>query len=145
MNLREACDQCQRFANYSTQPTASLTSMMSPRPFAMWGIDLIGELPKAKGRVKYAVVAVDYFTKWAEAMPLATITAKKIKDFVFNSIVCRFGILYKLISDNGKQFDSNELRELCNIKQRTTRYYNSKVKVMPFQVGDLVLRKVMEC
>ena len=87
-----ACDQCQRFANYSTQPTASLTSMMSHWPFAMWGIDLIGELPKAKGGVKYAVVAVDYFTKWAEAMPLATITAKKIKDFVFNSIVCRFGI-----------------------------------------------------
>ncbi|XP_074323332.1 uncharacterized protein LOC141660263 [Apium graveolens] len=52
----------------------------------MWGIDLIGELPKAKGDVKYAVVAVDYFTKWAEAMSLATITAKKIKDFVFNSI-----------------------------------------------------------
>ncbi|XP_074351547.1 uncharacterized protein LOC141690667 [Apium graveolens] len=63
--------------------------------------------------VKYAVVAVDYFTKWAEAMPLATITAKKIRDFVFNSIVCRFGIPYKLISDNGKQFDSKELRKLC--------------------------------
>ncbi|XP_074369100.1 uncharacterized protein LOC141708818 [Apium graveolens] len=34
------------------------------------GIELIGELPKAKGGVKYAVVAVDYFTKWAEAEPL---------------------------------------------------------------------------
>ena len=80
----------------------------------MWGIDLIGELPKAKGGVMYAVVAVDYFTKWAEAAPLATITTKKIKDFVFNSIVCRFGIPYKLISDNGKQFDSKELRGLCD-------------------------------
>ncbi|XP_074377887.1 uncharacterized protein LOC141719407 [Apium graveolens] len=81
----------------------------------MWGIDLIGELPKAKGDVKYAVVAVDYFTKWAEAMPLATITAKKIRDFVFNSIVCRFGIPYKLVSDNGKQFDSKELRQLSMV------------------------------
>ncbi|KAK1404554.1 hypothetical protein POM88_004159 [Heracleum sosnowskyi] len=71
----------------------------------MWGIDLIGELPKAKGSVKYAVVAVDYFTKWAEAEPLATITAKKLIDFVYRAIVCRFGIPYKLISDNGKQFD----------------------------------------
>ncbi|XP_074323190.1 uncharacterized protein LOC141660126 [Apium graveolens] len=86
-----------------------LTSMISPWPFSMWGIDLIGELPKAKGNVKYAVVAVDYFTKWAESMPLTTITAKKIRDFVFNSIVCRFRILYKLVSDNGKQFDSKEL------------------------------------
>ena len=80
----------------------------------MWGIDLIGELPKAKGGVKYAVVAVDYFTKWAEAEHLATITAKKLKDFVYRSIVCRFGIPYKLISDNGKQFDNKEMREFCD-------------------------------
>ena len=53
----------------------------------MWGIDLIGELTKAKRGVKYAVVAVDYFTKWAEAASLATITAKQITDFVFNSFV----------------------------------------------------------
>ncbi|XP_017250742.1 uncharacterized protein LOC108221371 [Daucus carota subsp. sativus] len=109
-----ACDKCQRFANFTHNPATSLTSMTSPWPFAMWGIDLIGELPKAMGGVKYAVVAVDYFTKWAEAAPLATITAKKIKDFVSNSIVCRFGIPYKLISDNGKQFDSKELRGLCD-------------------------------
>ncbi|XP_074356378.1 uncharacterized protein LOC141696089 [Apium graveolens] len=112
-NFVRACDRCQRFANYSNIPTSTITSLTSPWPFAMWGIDLVGELPKAKGGVKYAVVAVDYFTKWAEAMPLATITAKKIRDFVFNSIVCRFGIPYKLISDNGKQFDSKELRKLC--------------------------------
>ncbi|XP_074351517.1 uncharacterized protein LOC141690633 [Apium graveolens] len=85
-NFVQACDRCQRFANYSNTPTSTITSLTSPWPFTMWGIDLIGELPKAKGGVKYAVVDVDYFTKWAEAMPLATITAKKIRDFVFNSI-----------------------------------------------------------
>ena len=108
-----ACDRCQRYANFSNVPATHLTSLMSPWPFAMWGIDLIGELPKAKGGVKYAVVAVDYFTKWAEAEPLATITAKKLKDFVYRAIVCRYGIPYQLISDNGKQFDSKEMREFC--------------------------------
>ncbi|XP_063942182.1 uncharacterized protein LOC135149932 [Daucus carota subsp. sativus] len=73
------------------------------------GADLIGELPKGKGGVKYAVVAVDYFTKWAEAEPLASITARKLVDFVYRAIVCRYGVPYKLISDNGKQFDSNEM------------------------------------
>ncbi|XP_074326646.1 uncharacterized protein LOC141664586 [Apium graveolens] len=57
-------------------------------PFAVWGIDLIGELPKGKGGVKYAVVAVDYFTKWAEAEPLATITAAKLKIQKGFSVVC---------------------------------------------------------
>ncbi|XP_074337003.1 uncharacterized protein LOC141674181 [Apium graveolens] len=49
----------------------------------MWGINLIGELLKAKGGVKCAVVAVDYFTKWVEAEPLATITfdSKKMQEF----------------------------------------------------------------
>ncbi|XP_074346683.1 uncharacterized protein LOC141685487 [Apium graveolens] len=44
-----ACDLCQRFANYSNSPATSITSMASPWPFAMRGIDLIEELPKAKG------------------------------------------------------------------------------------------------
>ena len=100
----QAYDKCQRFATYSSRPAASLTPLFSPWPFALWGVDLIGELPKAKGGVRYAVVAVDYFTKWAEAASLATITSKKITSFVFNSIVYRFGIPYKLISDNGKQY-----------------------------------------
>ncbi|XP_074359147.1 uncharacterized protein LOC141698354 [Apium graveolens] len=52
----------------------------------MWGIDLIGELPKAKGGVKYAVVTVDYFIKWAEAEPLATIMEKKLNEFVHRTI-----------------------------------------------------------
>ncbi|XP_074346956.1 uncharacterized protein LOC141685772 [Apium graveolens] len=97
-----ACDKSQRYANYYNSPVAPLTSLMSPWHFAMWGIDLIGELPKAKGGVKFTVVAVDYFTKWAEAEPLATITAKKLKEFVHKTIVCRYDIPYKLISDNGK-------------------------------------------
>ncbi|XP_074378676.1 uncharacterized protein LOC141720227 [Apium graveolens] len=59
-----ACDRCQRFANFSNAPTTSITLLASPWPFAMWGIDLIGKLPKTKGGgVKYAMVAVDYFTK----------------------------------------------------------------------------------
>ena len=51
--------------------------MVSPWPFAIWGMDLIGPLPIAKSGIKYAIVAVDYFTKWAEAEPLATITSKR--------------------------------------------------------------------
>ncbi|XP_074356741.1 uncharacterized protein LOC141696508 [Apium graveolens] len=100
-----------------------------PVAIFMWGIDLIGQLPKAKGDVKYAVVAVDYFTKWAEVMPLATITAKKIKDFVFNSIVCRFRIPYKLVSDNKKQFDSKELQP-SKLEERKGNWPEELPKVM---------------
>ena len=40
--------------------------MTSPWPFVIWGIDLIGQFPKGRGSVQYAVVAVDYFTKWVK-------------------------------------------------------------------------------
>ena len=74
---------------------------------------MIRSLPTGKGGVKYAVVAVDYFTKWAEAKPLATITTKKVLDFVIKTIVCRYGLPRKIVSDNGTQFDSDLFTDFC--------------------------------
>nr|KYP34915.1 hypothetical protein KK1_044072 [Cajanus cajan] len=47
---------------------------------------------------------MDYFTKWIEAEPLATITAANVQKFVWKNIITRFGIPYAIISDNGLQF-----------------------------------------
>ncbi|KAI5312993.1 hypothetical protein L3X38_042167 [Prunus dulcis] len=47
-------------------------------------------------------VAVDYFTKWAEVEALATIIAARIETFVWQSIVCRFGIPNSIVTDNGQ-------------------------------------------
>ena len=74
----------------------------------MWGIDLIGPMPTACPTFKYAVVAFNYFTKWVEAKPLATISSKKVQEFVWESIIYRFGIPYKIVLDNGTQADSKE-------------------------------------
>ena len=63
---------------------------------------------------KYAVVAVDYFTKWAEAKPLATISSKKVQEFVWESIIFHFRIPHEIISDNGTQFDNNGFCALCD-------------------------------
>ncbi|KAM6551296.1 hypothetical protein CsatB_001104 [Cannabis sativa] len=87
--------------------------MQSSWPFAIWGIDLIRQLPKDKGGVQYTVVAVDYFTKWTEAEPLSTITSKKVQDFIVKNIICRFRLPYKIVLDNGKQFDSQSFTDFC--------------------------------
>ena len=57
------------------------------------------------------MVGVDYFTKWVEAEPLATITKQKVHNFMWQSIICRFGIPRTLVSDNGKQFDNPKFRD----------------------------------
>ncbi|GKV18409.1 hypothetical protein SLEP1_g28797 [Rubroshorea leprosula] len=78
-----------------------LSSLSSPWPFAQWGVDLLGPFVKGKGGCTYLVVAVDYFTKWIEAKPLSMTTKKKIEEFLFDSILCRFGIPKRIIADNG--------------------------------------------
>ena len=65
-----------------------------------------------------------YFTKWVEAKPLAIITKQKIRNFVWRSIISRFGILRGLVSDNGKQFDNPNFMDFC-AKLRIKNYYSS--------------------
>ena len=69
-------------------------------------MDLVGPLPTAQGNYKFAVVAVEYFTKWVEAKLLVNITSEAIRKFFWQNIICRFGVPKELTVDNGKQFDS---------------------------------------
>ncbi|KAM1973476.1 hypothetical protein ACFX16_020162 [Malus domestica] len=82
IRISRSCDKCQRYVTIPHSLPESLTPMISPWPLAQWGLDLIGPMPVGKGKVRYAIVAVDYFTKWAVVEPLATITEVKIEDFV---------------------------------------------------------------
>uniref|UniRef100_A0A2N9GJ57 RNA-directed DNA polymerase n=1 Tax=Fagus sylvatica TaxID=28930 RepID=A0A2N9GJ57_FAGSY len=109
----KACDKCQRFANVPRVPPEEFTPITSPWPFAQWGLDIMGPFPVGTKQAKFLVVAIDYFTKWVEAEPLATISEKNVKSFVWKAVICRFGIPRVLISDNGKQFDNGPFRELC--------------------------------
>ncbi|GJW72585.1 reverse transcriptase domain-containing protein [Tanacetum coccineum] len=52
----------------------------------VWGIDIAGPFPEGPGKVKFLIVAIDYFTKWIEAKPVATITGNQVKKFVWDNI-----------------------------------------------------------
>jgi len=67
IEMLKKCDKCQRFAPVHHQPSTALTTIHSPLPFATWGMDILGPVPKATGQHKFLLVAVDYFTKWVEA------------------------------------------------------------------------------
>ena len=73
-DLVRRCKICQEHDKISRLPSQPLTSITSPWPFQQWVLDILGPLPIGKGQCKFIIVAVDYFTKWAEAEPLATIT-----------------------------------------------------------------------
>ena len=108
------CDKCQRYGNVQRLSAKRLTTIASLWPFAQWGIDIVGPLPQGKGQVKFLLVAIDYFTKWVEAKALAMITEARIQSFMWKNIICRFGIPLAIISNNGRQFDSQGFREFCS-------------------------------
>ena len=74
--------------------------------------------------MKFLVVGIDYFTKWVEAEPLVKITQQNVKNFVWKSILCRFGVLRVLVSDNGWQFDNTPFRDFYE-QLRINNHYSS--------------------
>nr|KYP73371.1 Retrovirus-related Pol polyprotein from transposon 297 family [Cajanus cajan] len=82
MEFVKKCIQCQKHGNLIHASAEQLHNITSPWPFAMWGMDILGPFPLAKGQCKFLLVAVDYFTKWIEAEPLATITANNVQKFL---------------------------------------------------------------
>ena len=66
------------------------------------------------------IVAIDYFTKWIEAEPLAKITKRNAKNFVWKNIVCQFGIPKAIITNDAKQFDNNRFKLISTRSPSTT-------------------------
>ncbi|GJR29984.1 reverse transcriptase domain-containing protein [Tanacetum coccineum] len=58
-------------------PQEKLNPITSPWPFYKWGIDIAGPFPEGPNKVKFLIVAMDYFIKWIEAKPEATITGNQ--------------------------------------------------------------------
>ncbi|XP_056695741.1 uncharacterized protein [Spinacia oleracea] len=71
------CEKCQKFSAVINLPANDLMPILNPIPFAQWGMDIVGPFPMAAGGRKFLIVAVDYFTKWIEAEPVAKITASQ--------------------------------------------------------------------
>ena len=108
----QRCDQCQRHASTIHSPTQLLRTMTAPYPFMRWGMDIIGPMPSSRQK-RFVLVLTDYFTKWIEAEAFASITEKEVQRFVWKNIICRHGLPYEIVTDNGSQFISNKFREFC--------------------------------
>nr|KYP60082.1 Gypsy retrotransposon integrase-like protein 1 [Cajanus cajan] len=106
----QKCKECQQFGNTHRQPPEALHHMMSAWPFSQWGMDILGSFPPAKGQLKFLLVAINYFTKWIEACPLAKITTENVQKFTWRNIICRFEIPHTLFIDNGRQFIAQGFR-----------------------------------
>ena len=106
------CEQCQRHAPTIHQPTELLRAGVAHYPFMRWAMDIVGPLPTS-GQIRFILVMIDYFTKWVEAESYATIRANDVQNFVWKFIICRHGLPYEMITDNGSQFVSLTFEDFC--------------------------------
>ncbi|XP_022032390.1 uncharacterized protein LOC110933479 [Helianthus annuus] len=106
------CDSCQRHSPKTLRPKNDLIPVSTAWPFQQWGIDMVGPFLDAPGAVKFIIVAVDYFTKWVEAKALASTTAMMVCKFIWEHIICRFGLPLKIVTNDGTNFASEDLQNL---------------------------------
>ena len=66
-----------------------------------WGIDYVMCNPASDGGHTYIIITVDYFTKWAEAMPTFKADWETTTFFIFNQIITRSGIPKVIVTDHG--------------------------------------------
>ncbi|XP_021991704.1 uncharacterized protein LOC110888488 [Helianthus annuus] len=105
------CDSCQRNAPKTLRPKNDSIPVSIAWPFQQWGIDMVGPFPEAPGAMKFIIVAVDYFTKWVEAKALASTTAMMVRMFIWEHIICSFGLPLNIVTDNGTNFASEDLQK----------------------------------
>jgi hypothetical protein len=59
-------------------------------------------------------MAINFFTKWVEAMPTVKSNGKTATFFVFNQIIARFGFPSEIVTDHGRNFQNEMMIELLS-------------------------------
>ena len=90
-------------------------------------VDIMGPLPESSNKNSYILVVADYFTRWMEAYAIHDQEAATVAQKLVDDVFCWLGIPEQLHSDQGKQFESKLIQELCKTlkisKTRTTAYH----------------------
>ncbi|XP_070048692.1 uncharacterized protein [Nicotiana tomentosiformis] len=74
------CDECQRAGGISKKNEMPLTTILEIDIFDVWGIEFMGPLVSSRGNT-YILVAVDYISKWVEAVALPNNEARSVVAF----------------------------------------------------------------
>jgi ribonuclease HI len=111
LKIAKSYHNCQIHDNFKHLPPVPLHPTVPTWPFDAWGIDVIGaiEPPSAWGH-HFILAATDYFSKWAEAIPLREVKSDNVINFLERHIIYRFEAPRRITSDNAKAFKSNKMQ-----------------------------------
>ena len=120
----EACDLCASRRGPTRKQRAPMHQYNVGAPSERIALDVLGPLPSTTSGNKYVLLVADYFTKWPEAFPIPNQEAVTVAEVLVKEYICRFGVPVEIHSDQGRNFESNVIQEMCSMlgirKTRTT-------------------------
>ncbi len=108
-----SCPKCQTFNYACLHNRAPMKPIVVSRPWQLLGIDFMGPLKTTSRGNSYIVLAVDHFTKYIEGAATPSFNALITANFVMSNIICRYGMVEQIFSDQGANFESHLFKHLC--------------------------------
>ena len=145
-----SCPQCQKCAKAPARKVPMMERVVMSEPFEVMAFDIVGPMPKGKGGHRFLLTAICMSSRWPEAIPLKSITAKAVA-LGMVEIFSRTGIPLQLVTDQGAQFVGSVVIQLCtNLhidKMKTTPYHpegNGVVERMHGTLGAMLTKAALE-
>ena len=122
----ERCKRCCLRKTPSTKTRVPLVNINTSEPMELLCIDYL-KLERSKGGYENILVITDHFTKYAQAFPTRDQKADTVAKVLWEKIIQNYGFPVRIHSDQGRNFESNLIKELCKIsgikKSRTSPYH----------------------
>ena len=125
--LLKTCEVCQLAKHGGLETTQGRRRLHAGRPWQTVAVDLVGPMPMTSRGHQWILVLTDHFTRWQDALAIRDATAPVVATALDEKVFCYLGLPERLHSDQGAQFESSLMTELCHLwgieKTRTTPYH----------------------
>ena len=119
-DIQDWCRTCGACATRKTPAPrnhAPLQPIQVGSPGQLVAVGILGPFPESHSGNKYILVVVDHFTKWSEAYAIPNQEAVTVAHKLTQEWFFRFSPPESLLSDQGKQFESQLIQEICRMLQ----------------------------
>ncbi len=105
------CNDCNQHKGITQK--APIFSIPITSPFSEIVCDVLGPLVPTKNGNRYVISFMDRYTSWAEAFAVKTIETPVVAKLLVEEIIFRFGTPKAFSTDQGTNFTSKLMKEVC--------------------------------
>ena len=141
----KTCERCQRYGSLNWKQEMPQNSILEVELFDVWGVDFMGPFPSSFGHT-YILLAVEYVSKWIEAVATVRDDSKAVVHFLRKHIFNRFGMPKAVISDGGSHFCNKLVDQLLSkhgIQHRISTPYHPQCNGLA-EVSNREIKRILE-